>query len=62
MLIIRRPFRCRSCDHLWDAETVNDAPAQLVIASWKALYCPNCGAGWRKLAFITQPDAKPPDA
>jgi hypothetical protein len=58
MRITRMPVLCRNCGHRWCAETVTDAPVGVVIASWKALHChqPGCGADWRKLAFVANPE------
>jgi hypothetical protein len=61
MRILRMPVRCLSCGHTWNAETVTDAHFRIVIASWKALHCPNpaCRADWRRLAFVTTPPDDP---
>jgi len=57
MHIADAPLRCLACQHCWVGETVNDAPLQVVLGSWKAMRCPVCNAGWRKLAFRTEPEA-----
>ncbi|HEY2619634.1 MAG TPA: hypothetical protein VGI78_19995 [Acetobacteraceae bacterium] len=61
MRIASMPVLCRKCGHRWCADTVIDAPARVIIASWKALHCPQpaCGADWHRLSFVTTPDAGP---
>jgi hypothetical protein len=62
MHIHRQSLQCLRCEQRFSAETVHDAPAGLVIASWKALRCPKCYAGWRRLAILAQPEPAAPNA
>jgi rubredoxin len=45
-------FRCLECKHEFDAEIVNGAPFPVFIAQFKALYCPRCGARWKKIGLV----------
>lgn len=42
-------MRCAECNFLFDGEMVSDAPFNVVVASMKAMHCPNCSAGYKKL-------------
>jgi hypothetical protein len=59
MHIHRQSLQCLRCEQRFSADVVNDAPSRVVIASWRSLHCPNCNAGWRRLAFLAQPVAEP---
>lgn len=51
MRIERHPMHCLACNHKWMGEMLQEVPAKVWIASIKALHCPNCGKGWRKIAL-----------
>jgi DNA-directed RNA polymerase subunit N (RpoN/RPB10) len=51
MRIDPTPLRCLSCGHEWIGETVQDASASVLLASLKAVRCPDCGAMWNKIAM-----------
>jgi hypothetical protein len=36
-------------------DLVMDAPAMVVIASMRAIHCPQCEAGWKRIAIATEP-------
>ena len=52
MRIQPTPFRCLSCRHEWVGEAIADAPAHAVIAVLRALRCPECGIGPKRIAEI----------
>ena len=51
MKIQETPVHCTACKHEWLAETIIEAPIGLWWASIKALRCPVCGVGPKKIAF-----------
>ena len=48
------PLRCLACRHEWTGEVVEDAPADVVTASMRALVCPVCHAGWHRIVVREQ--------
>ena len=42
---------CMVCEHVFESETVVDAPVEVWIASVRAVHCPQCGAGSEKLGL-----------
>jgi hypothetical protein len=55
MRVQSQPFRCGACGREWIGELVWDAPANVVVASMKAVRCPGCACGPRKLFMVTTP-------
>ena len=51
MRIEQAAFHCLDCAREWLADTVLDAPIEVWSASVRALSCPACGAGPRRIAF-----------
>lgn len=51
MRIEQHPLHCLACKHQWMGEMPQEVPAKVWIAWIKALHCPNCGTGWRKIAL-----------
>ena len=41
----------------WTGELVMDAPATVLIASMRALHCPECHVGWKRVALLRMPEA-----
>jgi hypothetical protein len=35
-------------------DLVMDAPAMVVVASMRAIHCPQCEAGWKRIAIATE--------
>jgi uncharacterized Zn finger protein len=60
MRIEELPMRCLACGAEFKAEVVQDAGASVVVASWRALRCPGCGVGWKRIAFRYQPSEAVP--
>jgi hypothetical protein len=50
------PMRCLQCEYEWDQQILQMAPVSLVVAHWKTIHCPDCGAGWKDLAFVCRPE------
>ncbi len=42
---------CIACKTEWIAQTIIDAPTEIWVTSVRALHCPKCGAGSKKIAF-----------
>lgn len=59
MRIVAQPMRCGACGHLWTAELVTDAPFPVAVAAMRAVRCPACGCGPRKL-FLMLPALETP--
>jgi hypothetical protein len=55
MILQNTPFLCLACHHRWMHDLVMDAPAMVVIASMRAIHCPQCEAGWKRIAIATEP-------
>ena len=51
MRIEQTAVHCLDCKHKWLADTVLDAPIEVWSASVRALSCPACGAGPKRIAF-----------
>ena len=49
MRIQPQKFRCGKCDYRWTGEIVVDCPVNLYLASLKAIQCPNCDTGTKKI-------------
>ena len=60
MYIDTMPVRCNICRHEWPQQVIQWAPVNVIVAHWKTLRCPECGAGWKKLAFLCKPDSADP--
>ena len=54
MHFTHNPMVCQECKHHWDQQMLQWAPVSVIIAHWKSLRCPQCGANWRKIAFVTR--------
>jgi len=59
MRVQMTPLRCLQCHHEWAGELIVDAPANVLIASMKALHCPECHVGWKRVALHRMPEAEP---
>lgn len=59
MRVVSRPFRCGACRHEWVGELVFDCPLDVAIAAIKAVRCPACGQGPRKIFMVTAPKETP---
>jgi hypothetical protein len=55
MILQNIPFLCLACHHRWMHDLVMDAPAKVVIASMCAIHCPQCEAGWKRIAIANEP-------
>jgi hypothetical protein len=51
-----RPFLCRKCETRFEAETLQHVIIDVWVAQIKSISCPNCGATWRSLSFVSVPD------
>jgi uncharacterized Zn ribbon protein len=56
MTFTHSPMVCQACRHEWDQQMLQRAPVSVVVAHWKTLYCPKCGADWKRLAFVSRPE------
>ena len=52
MTFTHNPMACQDCDHRWDQQMLQWAPIPVVLAHWKTLRCPACGADWKRLSFV----------
>lgn len=50
------PMECLNCRHKWDQQMLQMAPISVVVAHWKSLRCPSCGANAKRLAFVCKPE------
>jgi len=44
---------CQECKHKWEQQMIQWAAVSVIVAHWKTVRCPQCGANWRKIAFVT---------
>lgn len=51
MRIQTQSLHCVSCQHEWLGEMLVEADVRAVTALMKTVYCPSCGADWKKVAF-----------
>jgi Zn finger protein HypA/HybF involved in hydrogenase expression len=49
-------MQCLDCDHSWDQQMLQMAPVSVVVAHWKSLHCPSCGANAKRLVLIGSPE------
>lgn len=54
MILQNTSFRCLACKHEWMDDLVMDAHVRVVIASMRAVRCPLCHAGWKRIAIATE--------
>jgi len=54
MILQNTAFRCLSCKHEWMDDLVSHAHFRIVIASMRAIHCPKCGVGWKRIVIITE--------
>lgn len=45
MRVEQKRMTCFECGHVFEAETLVNAPFEVAIAAMKAIRCPSCGAG-----------------
>lgn len=55
MRVQATPLLCQACGRKWVGELIMEAPADVVIASMKALHCPDCHVGWQRIAMTREP-------
>jgi hypothetical protein len=60
MRVAAQSFRCGACETAFAGELVQHAPAGVLIASMRAVYCPGCGADWRRLFLVATPAEEKP--
>lgn len=58
MYVESRPFLCRQCNERFNLETLQDVIVDVWVRHIKTLRCPQCGATWRKLSFVSDVAAK----
>lgn len=59
MWVDHRQYICRACGKEFTGDLLQDVAPSVLTAHWKSMYCPNCGAGYRKLSLKL--DIEPPN-
>jgi Zn finger protein HypA/HybF involved in hydrogenase expression len=49
-------IKCAACGHRWADWQPTRVPAEVWIASAKAMRCPSCRAGSQRLLMLAEPD------
>lgn len=52
------PLVCEACGEKWSQKLIVNAPVSVMIAHWRSLQCPECGARWKRLAFRCDEQAR----
>ena len=53
MIVQKLPIYCQACQKKFQGDVVTDAPVKVFVVSVREMRCPHCGAGYKKLAFVT---------
>lgn len=53
MYVESQPCLCRVCHAHFNLEVLQDVLIKVWAAQIKSLHCPKCGAGWKKLSFVS---------
>ena len=54
MVLQSASFRCLACKNEWMDDLVSHAHFRVVIASMRAIHCPACKTGWKRIVIITE--------
>jgi len=52
--VVAKPLLCRACQHRWLENILSHVAVEVWAKHVRSLYCPNCKAGYKNLAFIQE--------